>query len=166
VIPEPAHSAWGAESYLLSTSFTAATCYLQPTGTATVTVTGGVTPFTYAWSSVPPQATQTATSLPAGTYTVTVTDNSGISVSASATVTQPAAVTATVSGSSNVTCFGGTNGSITITAGGGNGTYQYSIDNGGNWAGSGASYSFTLKPAGTYRVRVKDGNGCLSPLIP
>ncbi len=41
-------------------------------GSATVTASGGTSPYTYSWSNS--QTTQTATGLSAGTYTVTVTD--------------------------------------------------------------------------------------------
>lgn len=46
-------------------------------GTATVTASGGVSPYVYSWQTTPPQTTQTATGLASGTYTVTVTDQNG-----------------------------------------------------------------------------------------
>lgn len=46
----------------------------QANGTVTVTATGGSGIYTYTWSTSPPQNTQTATNLPAGSYTVTVDD--------------------------------------------------------------------------------------------
>ncbi|AEA43296.1 T9SS C-terminal target domain-containing protein [Fluviicola taffensis] len=48
------------------------------TGTATVTVSGGTPPYTYAWDDSQIQTTQTAINLCAGTYNVTVTDNGGL----------------------------------------------------------------------------------------
>jgi gliding motility-associated-like protein len=45
--------------------------------TATVVTAGGNTPYTYVWSSQPPQFTATATGLQAGTYFITVRDSSG-----------------------------------------------------------------------------------------
>ncbi|WP_343748249.1 gliding motility-associated C-terminal domain-containing protein [Fluviicola sp.] len=47
------------------------------TGTATINVSGGTPPYTYAWNDSQAQTTQTALNLCAGTYTVTVTDNDG-----------------------------------------------------------------------------------------
>jgi gliding motility-associated-like protein len=60
----------------------ASTC----TGTATVTPTGGIAPYTYAWNDSHAQTTQTATGLCAGSYTCTITDNTGTTTSISVTV--------------------------------------------------------------------------------
>ncbi|WP_415370750.1 gliding motility-associated C-terminal domain-containing protein [Patiriisocius sp. Uisw_047] len=48
------------------------------------------------------------------------------------------------------------NGTITITATGGTGTLEYSIDGGNNWSASG---DFTTLAPGTYNVRVRYNNG-------
>ncbi|MES2620602.1 MAG: T9SS type A sorting domain-containing protein, partial [Bacteroidota bacterium] len=48
-------------------------------GTATVTVAGGVTPYTYTWNDPQQQSTATASGLAAGTYTVTLVDGNGCS---------------------------------------------------------------------------------------
>ena len=48
-------------------------------GTLTANVTGGTQPYTYLWSTIPPQTTPTATGLAPDTYTVTVTDANGCS---------------------------------------------------------------------------------------
>ena len=63
---------------------------------------------------------------------------------------------------SNVLCYGGNNGSLTLSASGGNGTYTYSID-GINYQ---SSNIFTSLSAGTYSIQVKDGNGCISSGLP
>ena len=61
-----------------------------------------------------------------------------------------------VSGQSDVSCFGGSNGSISLSTQGGTTPYQY------NWsAGSGTSTATTLS-AGTYTVTVTDAGGCTS----
>ncbi|REK48926.1 MAG: PKD domain-containing protein [Bacteroidetes bacterium] len=54
----------------------------------------------------------------------------------------------------NVTCFGGSNGSISVTASGGTAPYTYQWSN-----GSTTSSIFGL-PAGTYTVTVTDSLGC------
>ncbi|HIO72827.1 MAG TPA: T9SS type A sorting domain-containing protein, partial [Flavobacteriales bacterium] len=57
-------------------------------GNATVTATGGTSPYTYVWSTSPVQTTSIATGLCVGTYTVTVTDNAGDSVISSVLINE------------------------------------------------------------------------------
>ncbi|MFM2016902.1 MAG: hypothetical protein RL007_558 [Bacteroidota bacterium] len=128
-------------------------CFGGNTGSAAVTATGGVGPYTYNWA--PSGGTgSSATGLTAGGYTVTVTDANGCTTTASATVTQPTALTATAT-SSPVLCFGGNTGSASVTASGGVGPYTYS------WAPSGGTgSSATSLTAGGYTVTITDANGC------
>ena len=42
-------------------------------GTATANPSGGTSPYTYSWNTIPIQTTQTAINLAAGTYTVSIT---------------------------------------------------------------------------------------------
>lgn len=52
----------------------------QPDGSISVTVAGGTNPYTYSWNTTPPQNTNSASGLIAGTYTVTITDANGCTV--------------------------------------------------------------------------------------
>jgi hypothetical protein len=125
-------------------------------GTATVTATGGTTPYSYSWAPSGGTAA-TATGLAAGTYTVTVTDNNGCQITRTATVNQPATAlsAATGGGKTDVSCNGGSNGTATVAATGGTPPYSYS------WAPSGGTNaSATGLTAGTYTVTVTDFNGC------
>ncbi|WP_073241424.1 T9SS type B sorting domain-containing protein [Maribacter aquivivus] len=94
-----------------------------------------------------------------GDYDVYVRDNSGnvdfCETPFDITIDQdiPVAATPTVV---DVTCFGGTNGSISLAPSGGEAPYTYSID-GGNF---GTVSSFNNLTAGTYDVRVRDVNNC------
>ena len=90
----------------------------------------------------------------AGTYTVTVTDNNGCTVSTSNNITQPAAVAATITVDSNVTCAGFSDGGATASATGGTSPYSYS------WNINASTASITGVVAGTYTVTVTDNNGC------
>ena len=128
------------------------TCNGGNDGTISVTATGGSGALTYSWTPSGGNA-PTATGLSAGSYTVSVTDAAGCIGSAIATITQPTVLVA----NSNVTAAdcGSSNGSISVTAGGGTGPYTYS------WSpsvGSGATIS-GLTP-GSYTVTVMDGSGC------
>ena len=65
---------------------TSATGSTGSNGTATATVTGGTSPYTYSWGMVPPQFTATAITLASGNYTVFVTDAKGCTLSSTVTV--------------------------------------------------------------------------------
>jgi hypothetical protein len=162
VNPEPTQSACGVEETVLvvTTAQTNVSCNGGNNGAVTASVSGGTAPYAYLWSNG--QTTPGITGLTAGTYTVNVTDNIGQMATASATVTQPSAVTVVSSSSVNISCFGGSNGTIIITAGGGTSPYQYSIFNGSTGTYQ-SSNTFTGLSAGTYKIRVKDNIGCESP---
>lgn len=60
---------------------------------------------------------------------------------------------------SDISCFSGSDGIITINASGGSGSgYEYSIDGGSTWY---SSHQFTGLISGNYILQVKDSNGCL-----
>jgi gliding motility-associated-like protein len=139
-----------------SASSTNSLCNGQCNGTATATPTGGSSPYTYSWSTVPVQTTQTASGLCAGIYTVTITDASSNTVTATVSISEPPALNNTVTASANVLCSGGNNGSATVTATGGTPGYTYS------WSPSGGTDSTaTGLIAGSYIVAVTDSNGCV-----
>ncbi|PIX36365.1 MAG: hypothetical protein COZ59_01485, partial [Bacteroidetes bacterium CG_4_8_14_3_um_filter_31_14] len=76
---------------------------------------------------------------------------------ANVTITQPTELIANITEHTNVSCFGGTNGSATVVASGGTPAYTYS------WNPSGQTTSVaTNLPAGTYNVTVTDANGCVA----
>ena len=102
----------------------------------------------------------------AGTYTINVTDTSipsGCTASTTVVVTEPANAL-TLSTSSTPSNCGADTGTITATANGGSGTYQFQlVDNGTGLPVTGFAYpntnnSFTGLAAGDYTVFVRDGN--------
>lgn len=123
-------------------------------GTATASITGGTSAFTYNW--VPSaQTTATATGLNAGTYSITVTDTKGCTNTASLLITQPSLLKNAISSSTDVNCNGGSDGKATTKASGGTLNYSYL------WLPTGqTSISATGLNAGTYSVTVTDGLGC------
>jgi len=132
-------------------------CYGDSTGEAIVLPAGGTLPYTYSWNSVPVQTTDTAIGLIAGTYTVTVTDTNGCSTSASATVTQPAAaLTASITSSTNVSCNGLCDGDATVTVSGGTPPFTYLWDDPNNQTNATA----TGLCAGNYIAIITDFKGC------
>jgi gliding motility-associated-like protein len=70
------------------------------------------------------------------------------------TVGQPAITSVS---SVSPSCFGATNGSITVTATGGNGSLQYSNNAGATWQSSNV---FSNLGAGFYNIWVRDASGC------
>ncbi|MFN8117870.1 MAG: gliding motility-associated C-terminal domain-containing protein [Bacteroidia bacterium] len=125
-------------------------------GGATVTASGGTSPYSYNWS---PTGGTTAgvNNLPVGNNTVTVTDNVGCSVTAVANITSAGGPTLSVASQTNVNCFGASTGSASINATGGTGPFTYTWTP-GNLSGS----SQTALSAGTYTINVTDANSCAS----
>lgn len=129
-------------------------CFGGNNGSATASVTGGTSPYTYSWNTVPAQSGATATNLAAGTYTVTIQNGIGCTTTAIATITQPAPL-AVSSVITNVSCSGGNNGTITATPSGGTPAYTYLWSPGGQ-----TTAGITGQTAGTYTVTVTDSKGC------
>ncbi|MFV0543546.1 MAG: hypothetical protein ACK5L8_07660 [Marinicella pacifica] len=120
-------------------------------GQATASGSGGVPPYTYAWSDG--QTTATATNLIAGVYSVTVTDNNGGTDATSVTITEPTPLTATITNVVDESVPGAADGSATVSASGGVPPYSYLWSNGGTTA------TINGLTAGSYTVTVTDDNG-------
>jgi gliding motility-associated-like protein len=142
-------------SHTVTTTVVPNACNGDCFATATANVTGGVGPFTYQWSTVPVQNTQTATGLCAGTYLVVVTDMSdGSQVPAFAIVTDPPPLVIFFS-NTPPTCNGFCNGSSSASVAGGTPGYTYL------WQpGLQTTPSISNQCAGTYTLTVTDLNGC------
>lgn len=135
-----------------SMASTAVSCFGGSDGTATVTASGG-TSYTYLWS---PGSATTATisGKPAGTYTVTVTSNLSCSATASVSITQPFSALAASTSFTSAYC-NNSNGSVTVSATGGNGGFTYS------WSPGGATTATVSNlAAATYTVTVRDSKNC------
>lgn len=134
-------------------------CFGQTNGSISTSIFGGTPGFSYSWSTGSTQAN--IINLAAGLYTVTVTDAANCTSTESFTILQPAsALTSTISTLSNVTCFGGTNGSAQISASGGTPPYNYTWSNGAS--GSGNSNTQINLVAGEYVVTITDFFDCMT----
>ena len=137
------------------TSLTQVSCQGAMDGSATLSATGGVGPYTFVWNTTPVQIGSTASGLAAGMYTVTVTDFQGCSSSQTVTITEPSILTATNT-TSNLICPNGNNGSITAIVSGGTAPYTYS------WNTTPVQTGATINnlSAGTYLATITDSHGC------
>jgi len=141
-----------------TTAFTDVSCFGGNDGTATVTPSGGISPYTYLWdASTGSQTTSTATGLIAGTFNVTITDTNGCTFDTLVIVSQPLSPISIATSVTNVSCFGGNDGTATVIPSGGMPPYTYLWDaNAGNQTTSTA----TGLIAGSYTVIVTDTKGC------
>lgn len=127
-------------------------CVSNGSVSAMVTPGTGTPPFTYLWNTG--ATTSILNNLTPGTYAVTVTDAAGCTISDSVTITASAEIAVVTSGT-NVSCYGGANGSATATASGGAGPYTYSWNTGASGA------TITNLSAATYFVTATDqASGC------
>ncbi|MBI5219808.1 MAG: hypothetical protein HY958_12850, partial [Bacteroidia bacterium] len=141
----------------VSITTTPVSCFGGNNGTATATpATTSVPPFTYVWTPNPPvgQGTNAVSGLSAVTYTVSVTDSNACGSTANCTITQPTAVNPQVVTITDVTCYGGSDGSITVSTTGGTPPYTYL------WNNLQIDSIAVNLSANTYSVVVTDANGC------
>lgn len=120
----------------------------------TITASGGTPPYLYSLDGGTVQQDNEFFPVPPGSHTVTVIDANGCQTSIDVEVTVDL-LTATITGTEDVSCAGGSDGSISVAANGGVGPYEYSL-NGGAFQASGI---FSSLPAGTYTVEAKDQGG-------
>lgn len=135
-----------------SVSPTDVSCFGGNDGSFCVSVSGGTPGYVYLWSNGA-MNNGCISGLSAGTYAVVVTDANGCSVTATSTVTQPAQIqTPIVVG--QVSCFGGSDGTLDITISGGTVPYTF------NWSQGSVTEDLCCLIAGTYTVTITDANLC------
>ncbi|MGB0403986.1 MAG: gliding motility-associated C-terminal domain-containing protein [Salibacteraceae bacterium] len=138
-------------------------CAGDTNGSITVTPLGGTKPYSYLWNNS--DVDSVGNNLGGGIYhIVTVTDDKGCEKIDSASVSDPLPVTATFTDSTSVTCWGGNNGSLTVTPSNGVPiyTYTWSASDGSTVQKSTSSDSIAVDLFGdiTYTVTISDGNSC------
>jgi len=131
---------------------TSSSCQTQ--GSISVPSSGGTGTLNYNWSNGHTGNPQT--NLAAGTYRLTVTDQRACTDTASYTITPSLnAISFSNPSITNVSCFNGSNGSITARATGGKGTITY------HWNYNNASgTTITSLAANVYSVTATDSVGC------
>jgi len=145
-------------------------CHNSTDGEITVTAAGGTGAKQYSRNNGTSwQASNIFSGLAAGTYQIKIKDANNCETAATQVViTAPVQLTVasavkTQYNGVDLSCHNSTNGEITVTAAGGTGTKEYSLDNGSTWQSSNV---FSNLAAGTYKMRIKDQNGCeTSPTV-
>lgn len=152
-VPEP-------EEIDLEVAVQEISCFAANDGQITVTAMGGNGNFTYDWNDG--QATSSISNLAPDDYLVTVTDFRGCrdSLESAINLTEPDELLANLASVSPVLCFGESNGTITVTAMGGSGPYEYSLDG----VLFQPSASLGNLAAGDYNVVIRDSRGCEIPV--
>ena len=136
-------------------SSTSVTCFGLCNGVLTIDGTGGSMPYSFQWNTGKTESI--ITGLCVGVYTATVTDSGGCTSSTSFNINEPTLLSATLI-ASNVSCFGGNNGSITANVSGGTSPYSYS------WNTAQSTSTINNITIGTYTVTITDANGCSQKL--
>ncbi len=139
-----------------SITSTNVTCFNACNGLAVATTTNGIGVVSYVWTGgATPVSSQTLTGACAGSFTVLATDQNFCTANAVVNITEPAQITANISSTGSVTCYGGNNGFAVVTPAGGNGAYTYT------WSPSGGnSATASSLTAGSYIATITDATGC------
>ncbi len=144
-------------------------------GSSTITISGGTPDYDVTaypgvgygivWSTGETDLTETLMS--AGNHSVTVTDGNGCTQNLGITISTNPVLTITENAGAHINnvCNGGKTGSYTVTAGGGSGTYEFSLTDPATTAevwlpGNAAANQYQLNTlfAGSYNIWVRDAN--------
>jgi gliding motility-associated-like protein len=150
---------------IASVDITDLTCLSLTDGSVTINATGGSGIYEYSTDGGTTYVnTSTIGSLASGDYTIVVKDDNSCSSEIypiSLTITDTVSIVSV--DITDATCSGLPDGSITISATGGTGIYEYSTDGGGNFVSTATIGSLADDD---YTIVVKDGNNCISEDYP
>lgn len=126
-------------------------CNGESNGSISISVSGGVTPYSYEWSNA--ETTEDISDLSAGSYTVSVTDDNNCLAVQTVIVNQPNLLEVAADNITN-TSGGNNNGAIAISVIGGTPAYLYT------WSTGATSEDITDLSCGNYSITVTDANNC------
>ena len=148
------------DSIVITMDTTDVLCNGADDGTATANVTGGTPQYTYLWSSsTGSQTSETAVALGPGTHTVLVSDSNSCMDSASVLITEPAILSIATDSITDASCYGSSDGSISVSVTGGTTSYSYQWDPA---AGNQTTSTSNNLGAGEYTITVTDSNNCVA----
>ena len=128
----------------------------ESNGSITISGSGGRPPYSYSLDEGEFQPSGTFGSLSAGSYSIRVMDASSCIFIIPFVINQPDPLIISISGQTNVACFGENTGSVSVTATGGVSPYTYRLDT-GPFQDNG---SFGSLSAVDYIITVRDANNC------
>jgi hypothetical protein len=131
---------------------TSASSCTSPTGTATLNISGGASPYNITWSTFPVQSGSTLTGVGAGTYSFHVVDQNGCVQNGSVVINPVSVVSANLI-STPATCTQ-SNGAVNCMVNGGTPPYTYL------WSTTNTTPSISNVPTGGYNVTVIDALSC------
>lgn len=139
-----------------TTVVTQASCASVFDASISVTATGGSIPYTYALNGGPSQFGNVFSGLSSGNYTVQVFDSKGCSDTTHVFIDTLYGVYGSVVSQTDVSCYGGVDGTVTVQLTGGVLPYSYSI-NGVIFQNNPV---FNGLASGNYIVTLRDSKGC------
>lgn len=145
----------------LSTSSEPLSCSNSSDGSATVNVSGGVSPYSYVWNDTASQTTSTAEGLSAGNYNVTVYDQNGCTATTNAFVSNPNSLAFDQLDVVDETCPGAVDGAVFAKANGGTSPYSYVLED--DTSDEGVFKG--LNGGEQYRLTAIDDQGCKSDTL-
>lgn len=122
-------------------------------GSIDAVVIGGVEPYSYQWSTG--ETTVGIQNLTAGSYTLILKDANQCTQFAVAYINNSSTLAFSPQISSNVSCYGGNDGTINILVSGGSTPYAY------NWSNGATTEDITGLSAGFYEITITDNIGCM-----
>ncbi|MEM7654689.1 MAG: gliding motility-associated C-terminal domain-containing protein [Bacteroidota bacterium] len=147
---------------LISVGFGDDTCG-APNGYIAIEVSpagAGTPPYTFQWDSLAGnQTTQVATDLRGGSYTVVATDAAGCEVSREFSIGSVSNGFDGATLTTDVLCYGDSNGTANVSPVGGNGVYAYAWTLPGDSVVLSADSTLSGVPEGVYQIVLTDPNG-------
>ncbi len=136
----------------ISSNTSATSCNGFLDGSISLNIAGGISPYSYSWSNG--GNTASVNNLSAGSYDVIVTDAAGCTSTLNNIIINEPLEIQISSNISAVSCYGFSDGSISLNISGGINPYSYTWSNGANTA------SLNNLSVGSYDVIVTDATGC------